>query len=343
MESNVIIGMFDIGIWLESKSFNDKGLRPPPRKWKGACSDEASPLDFIGHGSHTSSIAAGRSISQASLYGLAKGTARGAVPSAKLAVYKVCASFLCYEHDILAGFDDAISDGVDIISASISYPYHAHDYFDDAIAIGSFHAMANGILTSTAAGNSGPGHYSVGNVAPWLISATASSIDRHIIGRVVTGDNVSTTGRLFSATHDGSFIDIEGMIYVQDFELDVSFSFPKPAIIVSSVDGFNLLRYINNTENPVANIHKSEEIFYSEAPQVASFSSKGPNGITPDILKPDIRAPGIDILAAWSKVASVSGYSKDTRVVEFNIISGSSMACPHVTGAAAYVKSFHPN
>ncbi|KAG6484740.1 hypothetical protein ZIOFF_053265 [Zingiber officinale] len=215
MESNVIIGMFDTGIWPESKSFNDKGLRPPPRKWKGACknmtcnnkiigaryynggglyqSDEASPLDFIGHGSHTSSIAAGRSVSQASLYGLAKGTARGAVPSAKLAVYKVCASFLCYEHDILAGFDDAIADGVDIISASISFPYHAHDYFDDAIAIGSFHAMANGILTSTAAGNSGPGHYSVGNVAPWLISATASSIDRHIIGRVVTGDNVSTT------------------------------------------------------------------------------------------------------------------------------------------------------
>lgn len=59
-------------------------------------------------------------------------------------------------------------------------------------------------------------------------------------------------------------------------------------------------------------------------------------------LQPDISAPGIDILAAWSPVNPVSEVKGDPRFVPYNIISGTSMACPHVTGAAAYIKSFHP-
>ncbi|KAG6484763.1 hypothetical protein ZIOFF_053288 [Zingiber officinale] len=408
VESDIIIGMFDSGIWPESKSFNDRGIGPLPKKWKGACvnmtcnnkiigaryynsfgnytSNEPSPRDFDGHGTHTASTAAGQSVSHASLYGIAEGTARGAVPSARLAVYKVCWSFGCTDQDILAAFDDAISDGVDIISLSLSYD--AGDYFQDSMAIGSFHAMAKGILTSASAGNDGPYHYTVSNVAPWMVSVAASSIDRHIIDTLVTGDHVSTVGASVNTFATGNrfhpftymqateitepgdctfFLDleygvngkivlcnsfsfettfnrgIEGLVYIDDSSLDVSFSFPKPIMVVSSADGLNLLRYINRTKNPVANLHKSEGVFDSKAPLVASFSSRGPNPFTPDILKPDISAPGIDILAAWSKVVSVSGFPNDTRFVKFNIISGTSVACPHVTGAAAYVKSFHPN
>ncbi|KAG6480838.1 hypothetical protein ZIOFF_057426 [Zingiber officinale] len=346
LESDVIIGMIDSGIWPESKSFNDQGLRPPPRKWKG-------------HGTHTASTAAGRTVSHASLYGLAKGTARGGVPLARLAIYKVCWSFGCTDPDILAAFDDAISDGVDIISLSVGHSTAA-DYFRDSIAIGSFHAMANGILTSTSAGNAGPYHGTVDNVAPWMLVAAASSIDRHIIDKVVTEDHVSTLVRSFcqhiceknrddyplfylqgnATTSPGDctalpdinmvkgkivlckyFSDeifstgIKGLIYIDDSSLDVSYLYPVPFITVSSLNGLNLLSYINNTKNPVANIHKSEEVFDSEAPLVASFSSRGPNTITPDILKPDISAPGIDILAAWSRVAPVSGIINDTRVL----------------------------
>jgi subtilisin family serine protease len=61
---------------------------------------------------------------------------------------------------------------------------------------------------------------------------------------------------------------------------------------------------------------------------------------TPEILQPDLTAPGIDILAAWTPV---SGNLKDNRFTAYSIDSGTSMACPHATGVAAYVKSFHPD
>lgn len=59
-------------------------------------------------------------------------------------------------------------------------------------------------------------------------------------------------------------------------------------------------------------------------------------------MQPDLTAPGVDILAAWSEVTTVTETEDDTRVVPYNIISGTSMSCPHATGAAAYVKSLHP-
>ena len=60
-------------------------------------------------------------------------------------------------------------------------------------------------------------------------------------------------------------------------------------------------------------------------------------------MQPDISAPGDDILAGYSKLVSITSEGVDNRYSVFNILSGTSMACPHVAGAAAYVKSFHPD
>lgn len=122
----------------------------------------------------------------ASLYGFAYGTARGGVPAARIAVYKVCWSDGCYDSDVLAGFDDAIADGVDIISASLGFS--PRDYFEDSIAIGSFHAMRAGILTSNSAGNEGPDFLTISNVSPWSLSVAASTIDRKFTTKVQLGD-----------------------------------------------------------------------------------------------------------------------------------------------------------
>uniref|UniRef100_A0A803LX52 Peptidase S8/S53 domain-containing protein n=1 Tax=Chenopodium quinoa TaxID=63459 RepID=A0A803LX52_CHEQI len=173
-ESDLILGSIDTGIWPESPSFRDDGFGPPPNKWKGACKGGinftcnnkligASSVSFDsardenGHGSHTASTAAGRHVDHASFYGLAEGIARGAVPSARIAAYRVCGNNRCQDSDILGGFDEAIADG-------------------------------KGILTVQAAGNDGNQSSTVSSVAPWLFSVAASYTDRRIRDKVVLGN-----------------------------------------------------------------------------------------------------------------------------------------------------------
>lgn len=146
-----------------------------------------SPRDSSGHGSHTASIAAGRYVSNMSYDGLAYGGARGGAPMARIAVYKTCWDSGCYDADLLAAFDDAIKDGVDIISVSLGPNYPQGDYFNDAISIGSFHATSHGILVVSSAGNVGT-RGSVTNLAPWIFTVAASSTDREFASYIVLGN-----------------------------------------------------------------------------------------------------------------------------------------------------------
>lgn len=147
-----------------------------------------SAIDTVGHGTHTASTAAGNSVKDASFYGIAQGTARGGVPSARIAAYKVCYEHSgCKDADILAAFDDAIADGVDIITISLG-SLIAVDIKTDSISIGSLHAMQKGILTVHSAGNNGFSPGTVISVAPWLLTVGASSMDRGIVTKITLGN-----------------------------------------------------------------------------------------------------------------------------------------------------------
>ncbi|KAL6200838.1 hypothetical protein ACLB2K_024553 [Fragaria x ananassa] len=74
------------------------------------------------------------------------------------------------------------------------------------------------------------------------------------------------------------------------------------------------------------------ELNTKPAPFMASFSSQGPNVITPQILTPDITAPGVNIIAAYTQARSPTDRSYDKRRTPFITESGTSMACPHVAG-----------
>jgi len=153
--------------------------------------DPKSPLDVDGHGTHTASTAAGNPVSAASMSGLAQGTARGGAIKARIAVYKVCwLDDGCSDADILAAFDDAIADGVDIISVSLG-GFSDENYFRDGIGIGAFHAMRKGVLTVTSAGNNGPKYASLSNFSPWSITVAASTIDRKFVTKVELGNNIT--------------------------------------------------------------------------------------------------------------------------------------------------------
>ncbi|GMN68627.1 hypothetical protein TIFTF001_037680 [Ficus carica] len=417
------------------RSFSDEGLSPIPTTWKGTCETSSdfpasscnrkiigaraflkryyvsnlvtstsnlststnSPRDIRGHGTHTASTAAGSMVSNASFYKYANGEAIGVATKARIAVYKVCAVKSCKSSDMLAGFDQAIADGVDIISMSISggnKPYHR-----DNLAIATFGAMQHGILVSVSAGNKGPARSTVNHLPPWVLTTGASSIDREFRADVVLGDNRTFLGASLYPGPFFPFTDRYKLVYARNFGntfckigsfrnqnqlagkivvcnqgdvTGINMAFRvynvsghgtiignnkkfgeelraeqhlNPATRVGMTDGDEIIRYILSSENPTANIlFRGTVINGSTSPpasKVATSSSHGPNPITPQILKPDVIAPGLNILGAWTGATGPRGDS-DPRRVEFNIISGTSMACPHVSGITALLKKVHP-
>lgn len=61
------------------------------------------------------------------------------------------------------------------------------------------------------------------------------------------------------------------------------------------------------------------------------------------LVQPDISAPGVNILAAWPPKTSPTLFLPDSRSVNWNFQSGTSMSCPHVTGVVSLIKSLHPD
>lgn len=438
---DVIIGIIDTGIWPESPSFSDHEIRKIPSKWKGECMEgsdftksncnrkligaryysnhrastkpngttpaaaKGSPRDSIGHGTHTASTAGGVPVANANYYGLARGTARGGFPSARIASYKVCTEDGCDGSIILKAIDDAIKDGVDIISISIGLSsIFQSDFLYDPIAIGAFHAEEKGVMVVCSGGNDGPDPSTIVNSAPWIFTVAASTIDRDFQSRIVLGNNKSFQGNAinfspltlgkkyplaygegiaarFTPASDArncipgslDYTKIRGKIVVcmndrpnvsrRIKKLVVEDAKAKGVIIIDAEEetspfdsgtypyteigqrlGSQILHYINSTKNPTATILAATEIRGSKpAPVVASFSSRGPGSLTKNILKPDIMAPGVAILAAI--VPKIEPYygAPGNKSSAFGIMSGTSMACPHVTGAMAFIKSVHPH
>ena len=100
------------------------GLKPNYSHILGKTFEDLSPRDIYGDGTHTASFAAGSLVQDASLMGVAKGVAKGGASRAHIAMYKVCRTTVnngtvCQLADIIKGIDQAIADGVDVITASL--------------------------------------------------------------------------------------------------------------------------------------------------------------------------------------------------------------------------------
>lgn len=163
-------------------------LDPEPEEGKQLNqTDLNSPRDYDGHGSHTLSTAGGGFVQGASAFGRGKGTAKGGSPGARVASYKACYTAGCSSLDILAAIFAAVEDGVHVLSLSVGAP--AADYVADPMAIGTLYAVHKGVAVVASAGNSGPQPGSVSNLAPWILTVGASTMDRNFAADAVFGNS----------------------------------------------------------------------------------------------------------------------------------------------------------
>ncbi|KAI9167828.1 Subtilisin-like protease [Paramyrothecium foliicola] len=438
-EQNIIIGILDTGVWPERDSFDDTGMGEVPARWRGTCEegqqfnktlcnrkligarwfikgylsesnsttfnftgDYMSPRDGDGHGTHTSSTAAGSAVANASLFGQALGTAYGMAKHARLAHYKVCWPGGCSGADSLAAMDAAIQDGVNILSLSLGG--EANLDISDGLNLGSWAAMEKGIFVSMSGGNSGPAPGTVSNISPWIMTVGASTLDRDFPAVVSLGNGNNYTGTTLYA--DGSVADVDttsgksfplvlgadagkgnataaslclansldaekvagkivvcvrgtngrvekggivklaggsGMVLV-NAEAAGEEVLPDahiiPAVHIGFKEGSELQPYAK-TEGATAILDFVGTRLGVSAPSMAGFSSRGPNIPIPRLLKPDITGPGVSVLAAWGGKGP-TGLPFDNRQVDFSILSGTSMSCPHLTGIVAFIMARRP-
>ncbi|KAL6640315.1 hypothetical protein ACP70R_022164 [Stipagrostis hirtigluma subsp. patula] len=409
---DVIVGVVDSGIWPESRSFDDSGYGPVPARWKGICQAGAgfnatiscnrkvigarwytggldaeelkgeymSARDLNGHGTHVASTIAGGPVRNVSYGGLAAGVARGGAPRARLAVYKACwGRGSCGSAAVLAAIDDAINDGVDVLSLSLS--------LQEEIP-GTLHAVARGITVVFSAGNDGPAAQTVWNAVPWVLTVAASTIDRSFPTVMSLGNNERLVGQslYFNATLNtsdfhsltyagncdeqelsstnvtgkvvlcsapweasltraprgfvGAFTRVaaagaKGLIYAQPnsnlLETNNRCRGLMPCVLVDFEIAHRIASYADSDRTPVVRISRAVSVVGNgvASPRVAAFSSRGPSPVFPAIIKPDIAAPGVSILAAKGN--------------SYEFMSGTSMACPHVSAVVALLKSVHPD
>jgi subtilisin family serine protease len=245
MEDQIIVAVLDTGIWPESKSFSDEGFGPPPAKWKGICdvgnsyipfkcnnkiigarnylptdpvpeNEELSPRDFAGHGTHVAGTIAGVPVRNVSIGGVGLGTLRGAVPRARIAVYKVCWLTACVGNSI--AITDAIKDGVDFISVSNGYT-GAVDYENSFDSYATFQAMKAGLFLSMSVGNNSTmDRYTAGNTHPWVITVgNSAGSGTDFVTYVTSGDGKRFEGGLLNTNE--STKTMYPLVWIEDLEM----------------------------------------------------------------------------------------------------------------------------
>jgi subtilisin family serine protease len=379
--------------WFNAAWGGDAGLKAE-RPW-----EFASVRDYNGHGTHTSSTAGGNNNVPTTGPAAAFGSISGMAPHARIAMYKAlwstqdASTASGFTTDLVAAIDQAVADGVDVISYSVS---GTTTNFLEPVQVSFLYAARAGIFVSCSAGNSGPTTGTVAHPSPWLTTVAAGTHNRNGHGSVTLGNgatyfgasiasavgpaplidstaaglsgaNPTAVSLCYAAVDNGGVAVLDpakvagkivlcdrgsnarvnkslavqqaggvGMILVNvtPGSINADFHF-VPTVHLADTDRAAVKAYAA-TAGATATINQATITYTDPAPYTASFSSRGPSAAAGgDLLKPDVIAPGQDILAAVAPPGN-NGLS-------FNLYSGTSMSAPHVAGVAALLKDAHPD
>lgn len=352
--------------------------------------DYTSARDADGHGTHTSSTAAGNAGVAASIFGVSRGIVSGIAPRAYVIMYRVCGPAGCYSSDSAAAVQQAILDGVDVINFSIS---GGANPYSDTVEQAFLNAYNADVFVAASAGNAGPGSDTTDHRGPWVTTVAASTQDRAFENSVtLTGDggaSLTLTGASITAGVGPALVvvpatDVQcnslfaagsvsgkivvcqrgntgraqkgynvlqggavGMILynqsatVTDLETDNHY---LPATHIQFSQGTEVLDFIAGHTTVQATLTAGIKVA-AQGDVMASFSSRGGAGQTLGVSKPDITAPGVQILAGHSPqhLAPPAGVALGPQGELFQAIAGTSMSSPHIAGSAALLKALHPD
>ncbi len=329
-----------------------------------------SARDSDGHGTHTASTAVGNVLASAQVFGVERGPVRGVAPGAWLGVYKVCGAEGCMSSDSAAAIAQAIRDGVDVINYSIS---GGTDPFTDPVEMAFLDAYAAGVFVAASAGNSGPGAATANHLSPWVTTVAASSQTRAFEATLTFSNGATFRGASITAgvgpapvvsngkclepakagTFTGKIVVCErggnarvdkgwnvkrggavGMVLynpqLQDVETDNHW---LPTVHLPDNQVESTLEGARDLTATITAGQKAK----GQGDVMAGFSSRGPGGL---VLKPDVTAPGVQILAGHTPKPDDTAAGPPGEL--FQAIAGTSMSSPHVAGAAALLAAKRP-
>ncbi|MEO8830111.1 S8 family serine peptidase [Lapillicoccus sp.] len=178
-----------------------------------------SARDSDGHGTHTTTTAAGERVAHALDLGVDRGPISGVAPGAWVLEYKVCGAEGCFSSDSAAAVAQAIKDGADVINFSIS---GGNDPYSDPVELAFLDAYNAGVFVAASAGNSGPGAATTAHRSPWVTTVAASTQLRAFTSTLTVADGGAT------ATFEGT-------------TLTAGVTTPTPIVLAQDIPGYDKL------------------------------------------------------------------------------------------------------
>lgn len=167
-----------------------------------------------------------------------------------------------------------------------------------------------------------------GSLDPAVVTGKMVLCKRGAVGRAAKSGAVADAGGagmiLYNATDDDNLFTDSHFV---------------PSVHIDLTPGLEIKSYIASTPNPTAGIvTTASKVKVPKSPMMTIFSSRGPNPLNADIIKPDITAPGFQIVAGYSPF-SIGGIPGEN----FAAIAGTSMSSPHIAGMMALMDQQHPD
>jgi subtilisin family serine protease len=183
-------------------------------------------------------------------------------------------------------------------------------------------------LTLVDAADAGDELCNLGALDAGVVAGNIVLCKRGAIGRVEKGEAVTIAGGA-------------GMILynANDGQAEMTDTHFVPAEQINNTDGVAVKAYIAGAGADATATITAGVFAPTQGSVMAGFSSRGPNPVSESIIKPDVTAPGVNILAGMTPVPEPGAVSGEL----FQAINGTSMSSPHVAGVFALIKQAHPD